>query len=130
MTGAIYTYGSPRQDGGSAWFLWRKLRISLVVDIRWPDAPTREIGHLYALARGGERILILDKKPDPAKTWRHQAVMLPLARDQERYAQSAMTQIIGRIELAHVVGDLLIEPLELQRAIETKTKPVGKKWMR
>jgi hypothetical protein len=117
--GAIFTWGIGRQPAAALARVLGRLHITLVVDLRPSHAPAREWGQFFALARGGERILLLAKAPDPRGS-RHADVLLPIARDAALYAESALAGVVVPIEIAHLVGSKLVGPLELQARIDGK----------
>lgn len=124
--GAIFTWGSGRSPDAALAQILRKYRITLMIDVGARDIPQRPWGTVYSLARGGERILLLDKKPDPRGTMRHNAVLLPIARDAARYAESALAGVVTPIELGHIVGGKVVGPLELEAEAAAEGAKRGK----
>lgn len=117
--GAIFSWGIGRQPAAALARVLKRLRITMTVDLRPSQAPAREWGQFFALARGGERILLLARDPDPRGT-RHAEILLPIARDAALYAESGLAGVVVPIEIAHLVGSKLVGPLELEAAIVRK----------
>ena len=145
MTGSIYTWGfgpeAPKKPG----FVWllgimQRFRIDTTIDLRRPSSQLANppdphaVAKLYEHARAGHRILLVCSHADPRRCHRHALLALPIAQDAANYARARAASPgalpIAPIEVWHVMDGMLVDPIELQRAIEEKRQPKGKKWRR
>jgi hypothetical protein len=142
--GAIYTWGLGPDHEKKPGFVWllgimNRFQLDTVVDLRRAssglakDPDPNAVGALYALARGGRRILLVCSHPDPRHCHRHAALALPIAQDAVNYAAARkrgplMALPISPIDVKHVIGDLLVDPVEYEEAVTKRRKPKGKRW--
>jgi hypothetical protein len=139
MTGIIYTWGrglKPQPEFAAE--MARRLRFDTAIDLTRPssqlsDPPDLDaVGQLYAQARAGHRILLVCSHAEPRRCHRHAALALPIAQDAANYAlarkQSKLALPVQPIDVKHVLGDILVDPLEYEAAVAAGRKPKGKKW--
>lgn len=140
MTGAIYTWGLQLAAGLRGEELLRimeRFKLDTVIDLRRaaglgrpiePDA----VGRLYSQAREGRRILLVCSHAEPRRCHRHAELALPIAQDAANYArarrESKIALPVRPIDVKHVLGDLLVDPLEYEEAVAAGRNPKGKKW--
>ena len=142
MTGAIYTWGLHLAAGLHGEELLRileRFKLDTVIDLRRPSSQLsagaldpNSVAELYARARAGHRVLLVCSHAEPRRCHRHEALALPIAQDAANYAQarkeSKLALPVQPIDVKHVLGDLLVDPLEYEAAVATGRKPKGKKW--
>lgn len=140
--GAIYTWGmglaaGPRAEALLA--LMDLFKLDTVIDVRrassglGQDPDPNDVGAFYAQARAGRRLLLVCSHAEPRNCHRHAQLALPIAQDARSYAAARklgplMALPIAPIEVLHVLGDLLVDPVEYQEALDAGRKPKGKRW--
>jgi hypothetical protein len=144
VTGAIYTWGPLSARDMLVWSpileVMNRFKVDTVVDLRRPSSQLANppdpnaIGKLYADARAGHRILLVCSHTEPRRCHRHAAIALPLAQDAANYAAARQLSPgalpIAPIEIWHVLGDRLVDPLEYEAATLEGREPKGKRWRR